>query len=325
MKVGIFTSNPNFLGPITKSLLRHGHEILLWKRTREQQANWINLQRILDRCDVAFFDWTQNPFLNAMKIEDLSCKIAVRAHGLPFFDIYQTFPWQKVDLLIGASVIFSQRMKEVKNQPKRYLHIPPGSDPTLFTIPANKKHRQNLCTHSMIIRFKKRVYATLQAFYDLLQHDRRWNLYIVGSWKAPSGIWEGTNYTGPCRELMEDLQIRSKVYLSPNMPLVRWAKWLGDMDIFVSNSIREGLQISLVEAMLTGVYPLINCWRGSDEYYPADNIFKTQSELVEKILEWESQSAEEKRRLSGEMREWAVERFDAAVLADRLVEALETL
>jgi len=324
MKVGIFTSNPNFLGPIIESLLRHGHEILLWKSTREPQANWINLQRILDRCDVAFFDWTQNPFLNAMRIEALSCKIVVRAHGLPFFDIYETFPWQKVDLMIGSAVIFGQRMKKVKNQPKRYLHIPPGSDPTLFTIPANKKYHQNLCTHSMFIRFKKRVYTTLQTFYDVLQRDRRWKLHLVGSWESPAG-WEGTNYTEPCKELMEDLDIGSKVYLSPNMPPARWAAWLRDMDIFVSNSLREGLQVSVVDAMLAGVYPLINCWRGSDEYYPADNIFKTQSELVDKIFEWEGRSVEEKRRLSGEMRAWAAERFDGAILADRLVEALETL
>jgi len=325
MKVGIFTLNTNFLGPITMSLLRHGHEILLWKRTRETQIDLINLQRILDRCDVAFFDWTQNPFLNAMRIEELSCKIAVRAHGLPFFDLYKTFPWQRVDLMIGSAVIFGQRMKEAKNQPKRYLHIPPGSDPTLFTIPANKKYHQNLCTHSLIIRFKKRIYATLQAFYDLLQHDRRWKLHIVGQWKAPAGWGEHSNYIEPCKELMEDLQLGTKVYLSPNMPWARWAAWLGGMDIFVSNSIREGLQVSLVEAMLAGVYPLINCWRGSDEYYPADNIFKTQSELVDKLLEWESRSVEEKRRLSGEMREWAAERFDSGILADKLVEALETL
>lgn len=324
MKVGIFTSNPNFLGPITESLLRHGHEILRWKNTAAKQADWINLQRLLDRCDVAFFDWTQSPLPQAIRIEELSCKIAVRAHGIPFFGLYKTFPWQKVDLLIGSAGIFGQRMKEAKKQPKRYLHIPPGSNPTVFTIPANKKYHQNLCTHSMIIRFKKRVYTTLQTFYDVLQRDRRWKLHVVGSWKSPEG-WEGTNYTDPCLELMEDLDIESKVYLSPNMQQPRWAAWLRDMDIFISNSLREGLQVSVVDAMLAGVYPLINCWRGSSEYYPADNIFKTQSELVDKIFEWEERSVEEKRRLSGEMREWAAERFDGAILADKLVEALETL
>ena len=325
MRVGVFTLNRGFLEPVLESLERRGHEVMLWKNTRSNVANWLNLQRILDRCDVAFFDWTQNPFSEAMRLEGLSCKIAVRAHGIPFFGMYKTFAWQKVDLLIGAAAILGHKMNEAKNQPKQYLHIPPGSDPTLFTIPADKKYHQNICTHSWAIRFKKRVYTTIQTFYDLLQHDERWKLHIVGDWERKTEGWAGMNYTEPCKELIEDLKIGFRVYRSPNMGPKTWAASLGDMDIFLSNSIREGLHVSLVDAMLTGVYPLINCWRGSDEYYPADNIFKTQGELVDKILEWESHSVEEKRRLSGEMREWAAERFDSSILADTLVEALEAL
>jgi len=325
MKVGIFTSNANFLAPILESLKRNGHEPLFWTRTPNESVNWANLQRLLDRCDVAFFEWCQQPFLEALSLEGLDCKVAVRAHGIPFFSIYKTFPWKRVDLLIGASGLFGPMLNEAAQRPKRYIDIPVGSDPTLYTMPRSRKYGQNLVTHSFVVRFKKRIYTTIQTYYDLLQHDKKWNLHIVGNWEGGSTGWEGANYTTPCWELMEDLGISTKVFMTPNMDPEGWHQYLCDKDIFLSNSIREGVHISLVEAMFTGVYPLINCWRGAREYYPEECIFKTQSELVDKVLEWEKRPVKEKRRLSREMREWASERFDGRPLADKVVEALETL
>lgn len=325
MKVAIFTTNGNFLAPLIAALKRNGHELLFWTQSHDENVNWANLQRLLDRCDVAFFEWCQKPFLEALSLEGLDCKVAVRAHGIPFFGIYKAFPWKIVDLLIGASGIFGPMLDEAAQRPKRYLHIPVGSDPIFYTMPASRKYGRNLATHSFVIRFKKRVYTTIQTFYDLLQHDRRWNLHIVGDWQGKSRGWEGVNYTAPCRELMEDLGVSTEISLSPNMAPEEWHQWLCTKDIFISNSIREGVHISLVEAMLTGVYPLINCWRGAREYYPEECIFRTQSELVDKVLEWGKRPVEEKQRLSGEMREWATERFDGHELSEKVVEALETL
>lgn len=325
MKVGVFTTNTNFLGPIDEALKRNGHELLYWINTPDTHVNWINIQRILDRCDVAFFEWCQQPFLEALSLQEIDCKVAVRAHGIPFFSIYKTFPWGKVDLLIGASDLFGPMLDGAAQRPKRYMHIPVGTDPTFYTMPHSRKYGRNLATHSFTIRFKKRIYTTIQTFYDLLQHDKKWNLHIAGNWTGQAAGWEGVNYTVPCRELMEDLGVSTKISLQPNMDPAGWRQWLHDKDIFISNSIREGVHLSLAEAMLTGVYPLINCWRGSREYYPETCIFKTQSELVEKILEWRKLPVKQKRRLSGEMREWVCERFDSFELSEKVVEALETI
>lgn len=328
MKIGIFTSNTSFINPVIQAIQRRGHEILPWTHTPHETTSWINLQRLLDSCDVAFFDWCQSPFLEAMSLERLKCKVAVRAHGMPFFSIYKTFPWNVVDLLIGASVIIGWRIEELPQdkRPKRYVDIPVGSDPTFFMIPKAKKYGRSLLMHSTTIRYRKRIYTTLQTFYDLLQHDRRWSLHIVGEWEdAGYTGWEGPQYTEPCKELIEDLELSTKVHLTPNMSLEAWRNYLGGMDVFISNSIREGVQVSLVESMLSGVYPLINCWRGSDHYYPKKCLFKTQRELVEKVLEWWKQPLEEKRALSQEMREWVVERFDNDIHMERIVDELEAL
>ena len=327
MKVGIFTTNESFIGPVIDALRRKGHELLFWTHTPDEHVNWLNLMRILDRVDLAYFDWCQKPFLEVMSLEALGCKIAIRAHGMPFFGIWDTFPWNHVDLLIGASIIIGWKIEQLppERRPKKYMHSPVGSDPTVFTIPKNKKYGRNIVTHSTTIRYRKRVYTTIQSFYDLLQQDRKWTLNIVGEWERGYPGWEGRQYTDPCLELMEDLDLRTKVNLIGNMDMETWRTFLHSQDIFISNSIREGVQVSLVEAMMSGVYPLINAWRGSDYYYPKDCLFRSQRELVDKILAWLKLPVENKRRLSEEMREWASERFDARVNADRLVEELEGL
>jgi len=327
MKVGVFTTNESFIGPVLEALQKRGHEVLYWTHTPDEHVNWMNLSRLIDRCDLAFFDWCQKPFLEAMSLEEIKCKVAVRAHGMPFFDIWDSFPWNHVDLLIGASVIIGWKIDKLppERRPRKYLHSPVGSDPTLFQIPKNKRYGRHIVTHSTTIRYRKRVYTTIQSFYDLLQLDRKWELSIVGEWEKGYSGWEGRQYTDPCLELMEDLDLMTKVRRLPNMDQETWRAFLGGQDIFVSNSIREGVQVSLVDAMLSGVYPLINCWRGAEHYYPRECIFRTQRELVDKIRAWLKLPLEEKRRLSQEMREWASERFDSSVNTAKLVEELEAL
>lgn len=307
---------------------KRGHEVWYWTQTGNELIDWVNVSRLLDWCDVAFFEWAQTPFLQALSMENPRCKVVLRAHGLPFFSIYRTFPWNRVDLVICAGYIIMSKLEELPpdRRPPSYIHIPEGSDPTFFNIPRSKKYGHKIAFHSTVIRFKKRVYTTIQSFYDLLQRDDRWKLCIAGNWDQPSGSgWEGANYTEPCMELIEDLGIRSDVELTPNLPRDQWRNWLADKDVFVSNSIREGVQVSLVDAMLCGVYPLINCWRGSDAYYPKENVFRTQRELVDMILVWSEKSVKEKRALSQKMRHWAVENFDVSLMAERLVEELEFL
>ena len=324
MRIAIFTTNETWLQADLDAMQRRGHEVQLWINSPNPQINLMNLSRLMDWCDIAYFDWCQSPFLEGCSLERPNCKIVVRARGMPFFSIYKAFPWHMVDLVVGHQLI-GQRLEEVGAK-TNYLHLPQGSDPTFFTMPKRRRYGKNLAMHSTVIRYRKRVYTSIQAFYDLLQHDQKWTFHIKGEWEKGYGpAWEGIQYTEPCRELMEDLEISTKIHLTPNVSKEAWRAWLQEKDVFLSNGIREGTHVSLAEAMMCGCYPLINCWRGAENYYPRDCIFKTQRELVDKILEWQDLKVKEKRQLSQEMREWAAERFDAHEIADQMVKEIELL
>jgi glycosyltransferase involved in cell wall biosynthesis len=92
--------------------------------------------------------------------------------------------------------------------------------------------------------------------------------------------------------------------------------FLGLLDVFTLASSREGLSLSLQEAMATGCVPVAADGFGSDEvivdgvngflYSPRDT-----RKLAEKIIE-----AADRRRVASEARETIVERFDAEAGAD---------
>lgn len=341
MKIAVFTINPAWLRADLDAMRRARHHIRVWRRNpsvssssgvgvqREMQAarsqlNLMNISRLMDWCDVAYFDWCQYPFPEACALQARTCKVVVRARGLPFFGIYKTFHWEKIDLVVGHQLI-GQRLQEVETKP-RFLHLPQGTDPTFFTMPKTREYAKNLAMHSTTIRYRKRVYSSIQAFFDLLQHDPEWTFHLKGEWKLSFGTsWEGTQYTGPCEELIEDLGISDKIQLSGNLPPSGWRDWLHDKDVIISNGIREGTHVSLAEAMMCGVYPLVNCWRGADNYYPKENVYRTQREMVDKILAWQQLDVEEKKQLSQDMREWALERYDARDIADTMVQEIELL
>ena len=324
MKIAVFTSNESWLQADLDAMQRADHEVQLWVNSPNPQINLMNLSRLMDWCDIAYFDWCQYPFIEACSLERTDCKIVVRARGLPFFSVYKSFPWNVVDLVVGHQLI-GQRLQETGHD-VNYLHLPQGSDPNFFTMPKRRKYGKNLGMHSTTIRYRKRVYSSIQAFYDLLQHDPKWTFHLKGEWDQGYGAhWEGVQYTEPCRELMEDLEISTKIRISKNVAKPAWKAWLQKKDIIISNGIREGTHVSLAEAMMCGVYPLINCWRGADKYYPRENVYKTQRELVDKILAWEDLTVKEKKQLSQDMREWARERYNAADIADKMVAEFDLL
>jgi len=101
--------------------------------------------------------------------------------------------------------------------------------------------------------------------------------------------------------------------------------FLGLLDVFALASSREGLSLSLQEAMATGCVPVAADGFGSNEII-ADGVNgflytpRNTAELAGRIIE-----AAESRRIASKARETIVERFDAEAGADRYAELYHRL
>ena len=75
--------------------------------------------------------------------------------------------------------------------------------------------------------------------------------------------------------------------------------------------------------MASGCYCLSHRWDGADELLPEENLFYTNTELIEKILEYsdcpESSKQQKRNRMEGIVRQ----RFDIDQVKDRFMGVLE--
>ena len=100
------------------------------------------------------------------------------------------------------------------------------------------------------------------------------------------------DYYYALQSIVADLGIQEKVTFYGNVKET-W-DWYHKIDIFISNSYSEGLQVAPMEAMASGCYCLSHRWRGADELLPQEYLYFTDTELREKILQYCVTSEEKK-------------------------------
>lgn len=81
------------------------------------------------------------------------------------------------------------------------------------------------------------------------------------------------------------------------------------IDIFVSHSTSEGLQVALLEAMATGCYCLSHAWDGVEEVLPPENIYWGERELIAKIEGYSNATDKKREEEKLKLRKIAEEQF----------------
>jgi glycosyltransferase involved in cell wall biosynthesis len=86
--------------------------------------------------------------------------------------------------------------------------------------------------------------------------------------------------------------------------------WYRNIDLFLSNSYSEGLQVAPMEAIASGRYALSHRWDGAEELLPVDALFRTERELIEKVVSYSEASEAARRNLRDGQLAIVRERFD---------------
>jgi glycosyltransferase involved in cell wall biosynthesis len=210
--------------------------------------------------------------------------------------------WDAVDAIILVSEAKRREFtRRFPSQGGKIVVIPEAVAPGRFH-PVMRPYRGDigiLCH----LRPRKRVYDLILAFSELASVRPNLHLHVGGG--EASGFEE---YAAVLPALVErlDLQDRVTFYGNVNDPVA----WNANMDILVSNSYSEGLQVSILEAMAMRRYCISHHWEGADELLPPENLFLTERQLQERILEYNDATEAHQNAQQDRMREIVVEQFD---------------
>jgi glycosyltransferase involved in cell wall biosynthesis len=246
-----------------------------------------DLRRFLGASDVVFFEWASE-LLGAASQLPKACGIVTRLHRYEMYRWADGINWEAVDKVILVSRAKQREfIARFPQQAGKAVVIPEAVSLERFRPQRRvfEGHLGILCN----LAPRKRVYELILAFYEMNRQRPGLHLHIGGG-EHPLF----PDYPQALQTLVQKLGLQEQVtfYGRVTQP----ENWYRQIDIFISNSYSEGLQVSPLEAIAAGAYCLAHQWDGADELVPEANLYYTERELVEKVLEY--CDAEEAERIA---------------------------
>jgi glycosyltransferase involved in cell wall biosynthesis len=262
---------------------------------RRQLANFLKSNNVI------FFEWASE-WLSAATRMPKYCGIVTRLHRYEMYEQVNAIQWDKVDKIILVSQAKKQEfLQRFPDQAGKIEVIYEAVDPERFQFsPKPFSGDIGILCH---MTPRKRVYELILAFYELSLQEKGFTLHIGGD-PHPQYL----DYYEAMQDLVVKLHLEEKVkfYGTVNDP----ANWYKNIDIFISNSYSEGLQVALLESMACGCYSLSHFWNGVEELLPASNLYYSDRELIEKIKQYSHLSDEERLKEKQAMRRIVSEGFN---------------
>ncbi len=324
MRLGIAIEETwSFLHEIYEDLAKH-HQVSLFER-REFTLPVFNarisntmfqrdLQQFLNENDAVFFEWASGLLAAASHLPK-SSGIVTRLHRYELYRWADRVNWDNVDRII---VVTEAKRREFTDkfpeQAAKVLVIPEAVSLDKF----QPKPRQfngdiGILSH---LRPRKRIYDLILTFYELSQQRPDLHLHIGGG-KA-SGFAE---YHAAIHNLVHKLGLESQVTFYEHVDDPQ--DWYHNIDILISNSYSEGLQVTLLEAMASGRYCLSHDWDGVEDLLPPEYLFLTGSELIQKILHYCEMPEEVRQQHQARMRALVEDMCDIDVTKVQIRRLLE--
>ncbi|HET60243.1 MAG TPA: glycosyltransferase, partial [Chloroflexi bacterium] len=277
----------------------------------------LSLQSFLNRQDVVFFEWVGENLVLASQLPHRA-KIIARLHSWELFHHAKRVNWQAVDRLVLVSQAKQRQFNErFPGNEEKIMALPAGKSLDHFS-PKPHSFSGKIAMLGHIIDVK-RVYEMVLTLAELHKRGFIFTLHLGGE---PKEGYNNQRYYASVLSLVEKLGLRKHVFFDG---YVDSAQWLPEMDIFISNSYWEGQQNALIEAMAAGCYSLSHVWDGAEEILPEENLFTTETSLVEKILSYAALSEGEKEERQNQMRAIAIEKYGLQDFIDRYHALIESV
>jgi len=260
-----------------------------------------DLLNFLRSNDVVFFEWASELLVHATRLPK-SCGIVTRLHRYEMYLWADQVYWDAVDRVILVSQAKKREfIRRFPEQAGKIVVIPEAVSLNKFQ-PGTRSFNGNIGILCHLTP-RKRVYELVLAFYELSRLRDGFTLHIGGGRHPRFG-----DYYEALHHLVSELNLDGKVifYGHVSDPL----DWYSKIDIFISNSYSEGLQVSPMEAIASGCYSLSHAWDGAEEFFPKENLYFTERDLIERILSYADLSTSQKQARLEELQAIVHEQYD---------------
>lgn len=275
------------------------------------------IQSMLRRNDICFFEWASE-LLAAASHMPKQCAIITRLHSFELYEWAPQINWEAVDKIILVSRAMQKMFNDLyPDHSHKTTVIYNGRSLELFRPPDQRTFNFNLgmlCNISPI----KRVYEVILMFYNLRQQGYKAHLFIAG--KPGKGDFR---YTAAVYHLVEKLGLQNDVIFEGHV--TDTPAWLQKIDILISNSFWEGQQVALLEGMASGCYCLSHFWAGAEEMLPPENLYITDVELQQKIIEYAEKPEVEKQHYQAQLRSIALEKFNIEKTKTQIIQVTKEI
>jgi glycosyltransferase involved in cell wall biosynthesis len=313
-RIGVFIGEEEksmFFEEILKDLSIHHQIELFEKKTYAIPLLYGRLNRwtfqqgirsMLRRNDLCFFEWASELLMHGSQLPK-QCPIVTRLHSFELYEWAPKINWDHVDRVILVSQAMEKKYVNLyPNHAHKTVVVYNGISLEKFKPPPKPSWNLNLGMLCAITPIK-RIYEVILMLYDLVkQQGYNAHLHLAGEPR------DDLRYSVAVYQLAEELGLHNAVTFHGYVNDV--PGWLQKIDILISNSYWEGHPVNLIEAMATGCYCLSHAWDGAREVLPPENLYITEAELLQKIVEYCEQPEAEKQKRQRQMRAIAFEKFD---------------
>jgi glycosyltransferase involved in cell wall biosynthesis len=258
---------------------------------------------------VVLFEWASELLVAASHLPK-ACPIVTRLHRYEMYQWAHQVNWDAVDrvILVSQAKLREFTARYPQHAAKAVM-IPEAVSLSRFQ-PSGKPYGGDigiLCH----VRPRKRVYELVLAFYELTRRRGGFHLHIGGG--RATGVEE---YYEAVVQLVERLGLRDRVTFYGHVE--RPEDWYPRIDVIISNGYSEGLQVSPLEAMATGCYCLSHWWDGADELLPEDQLYHTNTDLIDRLIQYADAPEADRARARERMQSIVRQRFDVSETKRRI-------
>ncbi len=288
IKLAVFSSLNSFITELLEFFRRRYHVRIF---SAEKASEMFD---VMQWCDVAWFEWCDHLLAEATKMPKV-CPIVCRIHR---YEAYSHYPelveWEKVDHVVMVSRTIRDDLLRRFRIGSDISVVHNGLDFSKFEFPTKKRYGAKVA-YAGYIKPVKNPSLMVQCFYALKRYDPTMTFHIAGV------------HQDYAHELyFDDMLGRLGVQVEYSGWVPDTGRWYRDKDFVISASVNESFQYSVIEGMAMGLLPLVHTWRGCEQFYPREALFRTPDECVACVRRYRNGDMYETARI---MRRNLEERF----------------